>query len=136
MFFLLIVLFSPVMGTVNRKLEDKCYEKKLRMKICDFELSAGSLAQFTLTPRHGVTEETCLNLFETFDWDVGVFCPSLNFCGLGFDLDLDYRHLWDRQSFSPANHSCVLIGNTDLHTCDDLSEEFRSVGLFSSKYPL
>ena len=99
---------------------------------CGILVSSEPIAQLTLTQRVGVTLETCLYHFETFDWEVAIYCPDLNFCGLGLDLSLDYRSMWDREAFLPAKHTCSVITNTKENTCEELMAKMYTAGLFSS----
>ena len=103
------------------------------LHVCDVEISEKPIADITSVHRTGETLETCLNALEDFYWDVAVFCSDLNFCGLGIDLFIDYRSYWDREKFSPAQTTCLLITDTKHGSCETLEKNLLRAGLFSSK---
>ena len=106
---------------------------KAEKAICEVPVSSEPISHYTMTQRLGVTLETCLNVFDAFHWPVGIYCPSLKFCGLGLDVSLDYGSRWDRKEFLPSKHECFLITDTKLATCDELNQQIGLSHLFSRK---
>ena len=110
----------------------KCTQRSYRY-VCEFQLSAYPLAKYVYTQRLGEPLESCLNSLEKYFWSTGIYCPYIQFCGLGLDLKVDYRSRWDRNQFSPARKDqiCFAILNTNEISCDEFRKQLHLVGLFS-----
>ena len=101
---------------------------------CDFRIASEPIAEYTFVQRIGTTEDYCLGLFYQFGWPIGVYCADISLCGLGLDLDWDYRTIWDRDTFSPAEHTCLIILDTNQNSCEDIQGRLQIAGLFTSKF--
>ena len=112
-------------------LTQTCYEQ-FNVQLCDIDISVHPIAQLPQTQRLGESLETCLGYFKAFNWDIGIYCSALKFCGLGLDLWLDYRSYWNREEFTPADTTCKLLRDVEDKTCDNLIHGIRLSGLFSS----
>ena len=110
-----------------------CAQKE-QSKFCNFLVSAEPIAHFALVHRTGETEHSCLRFLVAFNWPLGIYCPTVKFCGMGFDLTLDYRTLWPHDNFLPAQHSCFLIVNSSQNDCDEVRDMFHMAGLFTGKF--
>ena len=126
-------LFVSVIILSNFIFASKSCVKKSDVNFCDYTVSAEAIAKFPIVQKSGITLSTCLNEFENFNWSLGIYCSDLSFCGLGFDLTLDYRSLWDREEFSPAKRSCIVLTDVKEQTCEEVASQFSSAGLSSSK---
>ena len=120
-----LIIFNPVWTSRS------CFEKSY-VATCDYVVSHNPIAVFTFVQRVGETLDECLNLFDYFDWSIGFYCPDLSFCGLGFDLTLDYRSKWNREEFAPARGYCYVITDKKQTSCDDVENQMHAIGVFSS----
>ena len=111
----------------------KSCDGRAEKAVCEVPVSSEPIVHYILTQRLGISLQTCLNVFDTFDWSVGVYCPSVQFCGLGLDISLDYSTRWNRKAFLPSKHECFLITDIKVATCAELNKQLTLASLFSRK---
>ncbi|XP_075253199.1 uncharacterized protein LOC142345000 [Convolutriloba macropyga] len=86
------------------------------------------LSGFTVTSYNSLTETKCEQRMIRFKWDIGLYCPSSHFCGMGIDLNKTYG-FESSTEFTPLQEVCHLLVNNHLTNCEETKENLFSVGI-------
>ncbi|XP_063728018.1 latent-transforming growth factor beta-binding protein 2-like isoform X2 [Symsagittifera roscoffensis] len=88
----------------------------MRIVNCDFVLPKNPVSSIAQVPRVGVSLEQCVDNMEAFKWELGMFCPSSHFCGLGIDLSVRYD-MRLAQEFEPLWETCFMLTDEEQFSC-------------------
>ena len=95
---------------------------------CQFDMAKIPLSGFTVTSYNSLTETKCEQRMIRFKWDIGLYCPSSHFCGMGIDLNKTYG-FESSTEFTPLQEVCHLLVNNHLTNCEETKENLFSVGI-------
>ena len=123
------ILFTNIYQTLSFQ---SCDELNSIVR-CEIETPKIPISTHTVIPYLSLTERQCISHMQMFKWNVGLFCPSSEFCGLGIDFGNHYRYQ-EATEFKPLQEVCHVLVNRELTSCGEAEADLSSTGMLRSKF--
>ena len=99
------------------------------LQLCELTLPLNQINHAVIATRSGLSQSECLQKMETFDWSAGVYCKNSQFCGLGLDLDPNYKKMKILGKIEPVSELCKVFLSRDTFHCSDFKNKLIEIGI-------